>query len=439
MTENSKNELENLYRNAAENFPLITDSANWQVVLKQLEDDKKKFFWLNRRTIAIMLLLIVFSVGFIFIATKFLDNKTALSNAFASKEAAEKQLLEIKTQNKNLEKTIADKVYKKVIDSLNKQNIVATNTNKIVVENISSFTLNSLHKTQGVKISTETGSDKKVTAKKTSISSINKKDQVAETIAVVDSRKKVDNNKLSDVDNEDNSKGNSIAINDSTTKVDTAKKDITTASVFVLKSKKSFTKYFYVGAMYASQKCSVQSEGFNGDGDDVGYNMSFLVGYKFSKIFSIETGISLQSKEYYTTSNDFNKNVLQATGNVLWVEAENKLIEIPISLKIDLLNKKQHSLFANIGVSSYIVNKEIYEYEQELSGVHTNETVQYKTATSNFLGAYNFSFGYQYQFKKIGSIRVEPYLSIPLNGVGRSNQPIVSKGIYFGWVYNFKH
>ncbi len=442
MQENN-NELENLYGKAAEHFPLKTGSADWQAVLKQLEkDDNKKPFWWNIKTAALSLFLIGFIVGSVFIVSKFFENKTALNKAFLSKQTTEKQLEEIKNQNKNLEQTITNKIYKKIIDSLNKQNIVASIKSDIT-GNKNTVISKKLHKTISTKPLNEDLNIKKFVVSKSEMSSIIKEPKIAETIAVVDSQKSTDknnakSNELGVANNEGNTEGEITTATNNITKVDSLKKVNTTAVIDVPKNKKVFRKYFYVGAMYASQKCSVQSEGFKDDGDDVGYNVSFLVGYKFSKIFSLETGLSVQSKEYYTTSNKFDKNILPATGNILWVEAENKLIEIPLSLKVDLLHKNNNNFFANIGVCSYIVSKENYEYEQENNGIVTNEKVQYKTTTNNFLGAYNLSVGYQYQFKKIGGIRIQPYLSIPLNGVGKGNQPIVSKGIYFGWIYNFK-
>jgi hypothetical protein len=267
MMQENNNELENLYRKAAENFPLKTDGANWQAVLEQLEkDDHKKLFWWNRRSTALSLLLIGFIVGSIFIVTKFIDNKTALNKAFVSKQVTEKQLQEIKNQNKNLERNIADKVYKKVMDSLNKQNMIASDET-IIRENKSSFTSKKLHEMQSAKSINEILNTKKFTARNASISSTDKEIKTAKTNAVVDLYKSTNknnatNNELSVANIADNTKDEITTTTNSTTKVDSFKKNIAAAVVRIPKNKEKFQKCFYVGAMYAFQKCSVLSEGF---------------------------------------------------------------------------------------------------------------------------------------------------------------------------------
>ena len=73
------NELENLYKKAAADFPLNTNSANWQTVLNQLEEDEdKKPFWLSNRNTALALLLLAFSMGSI-IYYEYLKNNATIS------------------------------------------------------------------------------------------------------------------------------------------------------------------------------------------------------------------------------------------------------------------------------------------------------------------------------------------------------------------------
>ena len=61
------NEFENLYKKAAENFPLKADDASWQSVLSALEeDDKKTPFYFNRNFILGLLLVLV---SFLYVST----------------------------------------------------------------------------------------------------------------------------------------------------------------------------------------------------------------------------------------------------------------------------------------------------------------------------------------------------------------------------------
>ena len=90
------NELENLYKKAAADFPLNTNSANWQTVLNQLEkEEDKKPFWLSKRNTALALLLLAFSMGSIIYYTYLKSNTTiSTKNITTAKQFAEQKKLE---------------------------------------------------------------------------------------------------------------------------------------------------------------------------------------------------------------------------------------------------------------------------------------------------------------------------------------------------------
>ena len=135
MQEDINNELENLYKKAAEHFPLNTHSADWQSVLVQLEEDdsKKTPIWFNSKKNYLALLFILFAVVSILIGVNYFNkNKQILQNEIASKKQTQQELEAIKLQNKNIEQTITNAVYKRIIDSLNSQKESAK-TNKLIV------------------------------------------------------------------------------------------------------------------------------------------------------------------------------------------------------------------------------------------------------------------------------------------------------------------
>lgn len=439
MKENNNNELENLYKKAAAHFPLNTNSANWQIVLNQLEhDDTKKAFWFNKKNIFLALLLLIFSVISIGIVSK-IFNKT-FSNA--NRNVAEKNKLAAeKKQAKILEEKITQIVYQRIMDSLNKANIIENKKHLLIKkspllnnENIVASITNKAFIEKNKNIKNDI-------IKNIYSSNQNQKEKDLYTIPIYLKRSVAKINQADTIEEKPMLETTKIVAHTSdsvTTKI-LAKTDhsINKTIIPLPINKSKNDKYFYAGILYAHEISSLHFEKHKAD--DMGYSLSFLIGYRFNKYLSLESGIAFQSKEYYTLGDHFNKSILPTNGNVLWIEAENKLIEIPVSLKLDFLNKMQHHLFTNIGISSYIVNNEVYEYEQETAGVITKESVEYKATSSNLFAMLNFGLGYQYSFKKWGSIRLQPYLNIPLNGIGKGNAPIVSKGIYAGWIYNFKH
>ena len=63
MSQKSENEFENLFKRAADQYPINSSNADWSVVLRELQKDKKKrgLFWLNKKTYTLILLIL--SVG----------------------------------------------------------------------------------------------------------------------------------------------------------------------------------------------------------------------------------------------------------------------------------------------------------------------------------------------------------------------------------------
>ena len=53
----------------------------------------------------------------------------------------------------------------------------------------------------------------------------------------------------------------------------------------------------------------------------------------------------------------------------------------------------------------------------------------YKNSTNNIFSVGNLSGGYQFIFKNNGSLRIEPYLRVPLTGLGVGRMPFLSTGI----------
>lgn len=137
----------------------------------------------------------------------------------------------------------------------------------------------------------------------------------------------------------------------------------------------------------------------------------------------------------YANDNYYAK-VLNPAGTIVWVKSENRPNEIPIIVKYHMLNRNRHNIFGTIGLSSYITNSEHLEYEEELNGVTTSEYIELEKRTSNFLASANFSLGYQFKIRNKYQIRIEPYLNLPIKGIGKGDAPIISKGIFIGLIYN---
>ena len=142
-------------------------------------------------------------------------------------------------------------------------------------------------------------------------------------------------------------------------------------------------------------------------------------------------------EKYYTEGQYFNKKKIQALWNVdlLNVDGVCNMVELPINIRYNLNAGagKKISWFATAGLSTYLMSKEWYSYEYTYSsGPVMNNAFVYKTPYRNWFSIVNLSLGYEQKLGNIGSLRVEPYLRVPLSGIGTGSLPIMSAGLNLG-------
>lgn len=143
--------------------------------------------------------------------------------------------------------------------------------------------------------------------------------------------------------------------------------------------------------------------------------------YKATKIYSAEPGEYHPPAGYWTYNTDLQR-----------VDANCKVYEIPLSLAYSFGQTAKHSWFTSVGMSSYLMKSETYNY------LYKNQAGQtmYKGWTllnknKHYFSVLTVSGGYQYQLNKRVSFAAEPYLKLPLHGVGFGKIKLNSGGLLF--------
>jgi len=187
--------------------------------------------------------------------------------------------------------------------------------------------------------------------------------------------------------------------------------------------------YFYAGLIAGGDMSFVKYQ----KTQPPGYNIGLLAGYKFKKL-SIESGLLFVKKNYYSDGEYFDKSNIPYFNNakILTVDGYCRMFEIPLNIKYDFIEKKRHSFFATAGLSSYLMNKEFYNYDYIKDGAWHNGSRAYMHSTQNWFSILNLSAGYQLRTGSKTSIRIEPYYKAPLSGVGTGSLPVSSVGINAG-------
>jgi hypothetical protein len=196
-------------------------------------------------------------------------------------------------------------------------------------------------------------------------------------------------------------------------------------------------KGIYIGFLVGPDFSAVKFQSVN----QTGFSLGVLAGYRFSKRLAVETGLIWDKKYYYSKGEYFNKSTanIPANVNIINLEGNCNMFEIPIALRYDFLSGKTHGFFAKAGMSAYLMNKENYNYLAEYSGVQSMHYATYNSGLqNNIFSIVSLSAGYELAISRKTKIRFEPYVKIPLQGVGIGSMPISSAGLYLGISHSFR-
>lgn len=194
--------------------------------------------------------------------------------------------------------------------------------------------------------------------------------------------------------------------------------------------KKSF---FKLGIGYSPDFSTVGIGNFVSPGS----RWSVVAEYGFFKRFVLSTGIVLVNNKYEAYGEDYHAPARYWRKGIVAEEAygECRMIDIPLNLRYNVLQKGKNMVFINAGASTYFVTKEDYyfHYEQEDPELPTHWGTD-KTTIYPF-GIINLSIGYEYEFTRRSGIQIEPFIKIPTTGIGWGNVDLHTMGIYFLYKY----
>ena len=162
-------------------------------------------------------------------------------------------------------------------------------------------------------------------------------------------------------------------------------------------------------------------------------NVGGELSYSLSDKFTLRTGFYAVKKIYSVGENDY--HVQPGAGNYNYlqsVDANCKVYEVPITLSYNFGKAKNHHWFAALGLSSYFMKKESYVYfYKNLSGYEWNRSWSTENQNKHYFSVVDISAGYEYALNKRFSLRAEPYVKLPLSGVGAGKIKLNSAGILF--------
>lgn len=158
------------------------------------------------------------------------------------------------------------------------------------------------------------------------------------------------------------------------------------------------------------------------------------VGFSFHDKFTLRTGFYSARKIYTASPDEYHPpyDFWTYYPYLKKVNADCKVFEIPLTLSYNFSHSVNHTIFGTAGISSYLMKRETYNYISKLpSGLTTNRQQTLNNKNKHYFSVVTLSGGYERNLSKSVSIAAEPYVKIPVDGIGFGKVQLNSAGVLF--------
>ncbi len=173
---------------------------------------------------------------------------------------------------------------------------------------------------------------------------------------------------------------------------------------------------------------------------EVGSNFGLHFSVTVSK-FTFSTGAIYAKAPYLTPFEDYHTPYVfkYQPSNV---SADCRVLDIPLNIDYQLYSKARNSFSIGTGLSSYIMLSEDYKYNYAYP--YTNPAnypagISIVNQNQHFLGVLNLDATYKRRLNSKFSLDVQPYLKIPLTGIGYSQVKLQTAGVALGLSWNLNN
>ncbi|MBO3699505.1 outer membrane beta-barrel protein [Roseivirga sp. E12] len=192
-----------------------------------------------------------------------------------------------------------------------------------------------------------------------------------------------------------------------------------------LDSLQTFKRWSF-GVLVSLDLSATGLEGFTDPGNMIG----LLAEYRLSRNWSIQSGLSYSVKNYSALGEEYDTSTWPGgrSDNLVSALARCLVIDIPINVRRYFAAKNDNQWFVSTGLSTYLMLREDYEYEYTRPSPNWAPTGQIRGENNHFFGIANFSVGYETPINKRFGLAVEPFMKLPLTGIGQGKVKFLSFG-----------
>lgn len=161
-----------------------------------------------------------------------------------------------------------------------------------------------------------------------------------------------------------------------------------------------------------------------------GRSLGLLAEYEFLPRWRVQAGAIRSQKDYTSTPDDYTPptpGYWARWGKPETIDARCAILDIPLNVRFDAVRRSRHDLFVSTGLSTYVMLDEFYDYHYSYKPMYTHAVHR---GGRHLASTLNFSAGYERQLGAGFSLQVEPYLKLPLAGVGWGSVRLYSTGLH---------
>lgn len=177
-----------------------------------------------------------------------------------------------------------------------------------------------------------------------------------------------------------------------------------------------------------------------------GTNVGVLLEYRLASRWSVQAGV-IQSTKVYRALPDEYTPTRYAHIKPENIDGQCNMLDIPLNIRYDialrpgLADREPSRWFVSGGVTSYIMRQEDYTNnfaDSNDPGIYgwQKQPVSVQTGAYGF-SQLNLSVGYERVISRRLSWQVEPFMKVPLKGVGFFKIDLLSTGAFFSLRYKF--
>ena len=187
----------------------------------------------------------------------------------------------------------------------------------------------------------------------------------------------------------------------------------------------------YWGIVFGPAINQVKNQRLQKPGFDIGIVAGIPI---FKGRAFVETGLLYTQKNYYSDGRYFNMDKMGPMPGmeIMSLEGSSRLFEVPVTLRYQVLQKNRSGFFLSAGVSSYLMTSEENSYDAMMNGAPEKMLGSYKEKSRYMAVMANIGAEYNYSIGNRTSLRIEPYLQIPLKGIGMGSMPVMTTGLHIG-------